>query len=338
MKKTLLITTMILLCTCTLSSCNKLNIVEERRIVLGEEVSSQTINVNDEVINIDKDSDFYLTLDQLDTFNKTGNISYKASYDAKYKIENEKQMHINQNNYYYKNKTDEQYEDFSFAEIRAKKEGSNAVGEFLDYGHEKLSLLDKKTIERDMFTKYSYKSEKTFGGQQLVDGKMKLYLNSRFPSSPEPGTKFAEMESSAKFIRRYFVTTRFMTEYKDIEVNDTVLNFNQHVKKEINLYKNYIVFEESSPFLNGEAASIGSLAQIKANYLKCLNKKNIVTQAAYYNINTGQFDCFRLYGETFDIYSGFVELDVKVYLNDFDEKEAKNKVNDLVRYVKRKTN
>lgn len=338
MKKRLLITTMILLCTCTLSSCNKLNIVEERRIVLGEEVSSQTINVNDEVINIDKDSDFYLTLDQLDTFNKTDNISYKASYDAKYKIENEKQMYINQNNYYYKNKTDEQFEDFSFAERRAKKEGSNAVGEFLDYVHEKLSLLDSKVIERDMFTKYSYMSEKAFAGSQLVDGKMKFYSNSRFPTSPEPGTEFAKMESSAKFISQFFVTSHFMTEYNDIEVNDTVLNFNQHVKKEIKLYENYIVFEESSPFVNGYGTSIGSPAQKKAYYLRCLNNENTVTQTAYYNINTGKFDCFRLYGETYDHASRFVELDVKVYLHDFDEKEAKNKVNDLVRYVKRKSN
>ena len=125
-----------------------------------------------------------------------------------------------------------------------------------------------------------------------------------------------------------------MTEYNVIEVFDTGLNFNQHVKKEIKLYENYIVFEESSPFLNGHDARRGS----REYYLKCLNKKNIVTQAAYYNINTGQFDCFRLYGETFDIYSGFVELDVKVYLHNFDEKEAKNKANDLVRYVKRKSN
>lgn len=338
MKKTLLITTMILLCTCTLSSCKKLNIVEERKIVLGEEVSSQTINVNDEVINIDKDSDFYLTLNQLNTFNPTGNVAYKASYDAKYKIENEKQMYINENCYYYNNKTDEQSENFRFCEIRAKKEWSNAVGEFLDYGHEKLSLLDKKTIERDTFTKYSYKSEKSFGGQQLVDGKMKLYSNSRFPLMPKPGTEFAKMESSAKFISQFFVTTRFMEKYNDIEVNDTVLNFNQHVTKEIKLYENYIVFEESSPFLKGAGAFIGSPAEKKAYYLRCLNNKNTVTQTAYYNINTGKFDCFSLYGETFDIYSGFIELDVKVYLHNFDEKEAKNKVNDLVRYIKRKSN
>jgi hypothetical protein len=335
MKKTLLITTMILLCTCTLSSCKKLNIVEERKIILGEEVSSQTINVNDEVINIDKDSDFYLTLNQLNTINKTGNVAYKASYDTKYKIENEKQMYINENHYYYRNQTDEQSEDFSFVERRAKKEGSNAVGEFLEYDYIKLSLLDKKTIKRDMFTKCSYKFEKSFGGQQLVDGKMKLYSNSRFPVYPELGTELAKMESSAKFLRHYFITNRFMRE-NDIEVSDTVLNFNQHVKKEIKLYDNYIVFEESSPFLL--LSGIGNLDQIKENYLKCLNKKNIVTQAAYYNINTGQFDCFSLYGEAFDIYSGFVELDVKVYLHNFDEKEAKNKVNDLVRYVKRKSN
>jgi hypothetical protein len=334
MKKTLLITTMILLCTCTLSSCKKLNIVEERKIILGEEVSSQTINVNDEVINIDKDSDFYLTLNQLDTFKKTDNVAYKASYDVKYKIENEKQMYINENYYFYMNTTDEQSETFSFAERRAKKEGSSAVGEFLEYDYIKLSLLDKKTIKRDMFTKCSYKFEKSFGGQQLVDGKMKLYSNSRFPVYPELGTELAKMESSAKFLRHYFITNRFMRE-NDIEVSDTVLNFNQHVKKEIKLYENYIVFEESSPFLNGHDARRGS----REYYLKCLNKKNIVTQAAYYNINTGQFDCFRLYGEAlFDIYSGFVELDVKVYLHNFDEKEAKNKVNDLVRYVKRKSN
>ena len=112
MKKNFLIITMLLLFTYTLSSCNKLNIVEERRIVLGEEVSSQTINVNDEVINIDKDSDFYLTLNQLDTFKKTDNVAYKASYDVKYKIENEKQMYINENYYFYMNTTDEQSETY----------------------------------------------------------------------------------------------------------------------------------------------------------------------------------------------------------------------------------
>ena len=54
MKKILLIITMLLLFTYSLSSCKKLNIVEERKIILGEEVAYQTININGEVINIDK--------------------------------------------------------------------------------------------------------------------------------------------------------------------------------------------------------------------------------------------------------------------------------------------
>lgn len=275
-----------------------------------------------------------MTLNQLNTFNKTDNTAYKASYDAKYKIENEKQVYINMNNYYYKNRTDDYYEDFNFLEIRAK-EGSSAVGEFLDYIHEKLAFLEGKYIEKDTFSKYSYLSKKAFIGSQLVDGKMKFYSNSIFPASPEPGTEFAKMESSAKFIWQFFCQSNFMTEYNDIEVNDTVLDFNQHVKKEIKLYENYIVFEESSPFVN---CVFSRGPETHAYYLKCLSNENTVTQTAYYNINTGQFDCFSLYGKTYDFFQRFVELDVKINLFNLDKKEAKNKVDDLVSYIKRKSN
>ena len=74
-------------------------------------------------------------------------------------IENEKQVYINMNNYYYKNRTDDYYEDFNFLEIRAK-EGSSAVGEFLDGRRERKfmktlteSLKNMKIETPDDFTK-----------------------------------------------------------------------------------------------------------------------------------------------------------------------------------------
>ena len=80
-----------------LSSCNKrLNIVDKKTIVLGEKVATQTINVNNEVISIDENSDFYETINKLNNF-KESDIAYKASYDAKYKIENEKEVYVNMN-------------------------------------------------------------------------------------------------------------------------------------------------------------------------------------------------------------------------------------------------
>lgn len=334
MKKILSIFTIFIFLS-LLSSCNKkLDIVEEKTIVLGEKVETQTINVNNEVITIDENSDFYETINKLNNF-KGSVKSYKASYDAKYKIENEKEVYVNMNSYYYINTIDA--EDFYFCEIRAQKEDSNDVGEFLDYSYSKRNVLESKYSIIKQYTKYSYLSEKSFGGNERIDGKLIYYNNNRIPMTPDIGTELAKMQSSAMFIKRLYQNTAFMRKYADVEVNNETLNYNQYVKKEIKLYENYIVFEESSPLINN---FVGSPFDTYTYYLQSLNTKNFVTQTAYYNIKTGQFDCFCLYGKTYDskILRRLVELDIKTYLHTLDKEEVEKKVDDLVGYVKRKSN
>ena len=176
----------------------------------------------------------------------------------------------------------------------------------------------------------------SFGGSELIDGKLTYYNNNRIPMTPDIGTELANMQSSAMFIKHLYQNTAFMTKHHDVKVNNETFNYNQYVKKEIKLYENYIVFEESSPLLNN---FVGSSFDTYTYYLQSLNTKNPVTQTAYYNIKSGQFDCFCLYGKTYDslILRRLVELDIKTYLYTLDKKEAKKKTDNLVSYIKRRS-
>ena len=322
------ITALLLMLAIALSLCScgggnsqdKFDIAQTRDIVLGDEVDSVVFTTpSGEKYTFDNNSDFYEIFNNISSEFENG---MKCSYVAETKVADQSKSYINMNSYH----TD----DADFYESRVKKDGDDEFAIIDEYTSNKLSE-ESGRYEMTSFGRYIYKEEKAFGG---YDGGTS-YASDEYPLIPAAGTDLGEMHARGGYLRSLINSTELFGQYEAFENDGKTYDFEEFVTREFKLYENYIVLKQTSPFLS----TYGSMGQ--DSYLVYMQFKNTdcsVTQEAYYNVETGKLELVKIYGDTMwhtaAYYGRKAEIDVQMYVYDLDEAECKERIDDLIDYVK----
>ena len=214
-----------------------------------------------------------------------------------------------------------------------KLEGDEAVASCDDYRWFKFIPEENKHYRSNFFS-ISYKDEKAFVGTEFNENGHKTYASQAFPMTPAPGSELSKAQACSTYPSMISNFTLFFTRVDGIVEGKKDLSDSTH--REYKLYKNYIVFKQTAPILMRPSISSGGDDAIF--YSRLDNYDYSITQEAYYNIETGEFDLVKIYGVTLfhggEFYGEKLEIDMSIYIYKDIESEAKEKVDNLINYVK----
>ena len=306
---------------CVINAPGGLNIAKTKNIVLGKEVDSVVLRTSEgEKITCEQGTDFYEIFNKVDMGSGDGK---KHSYIAQVQLQDEAKFFINMNLYYIGNA--------EYYETRVQKEGDDAIASMERYYYsEKLS--DNQYVRTDM-ERSTYKDEEAFGGQTIgADGSVQLYYSDECPMQPQIGTQLDEMDSMAMYLKHLMNVVTLFESYEPYayEVNGKTID--SFVTRECTLYKNYIVFKQTAPFL---CLPLGMDIEIMHAMFSAADCS--VTQEAYCNVKTGEIELIKVYGNTFWHVPGRegqnVELDMQIYIHDNAALEGEMKADRLFEYI-----
>lgn len=311
----------------TLASCNK-NDSDIKEIVLGDEVESVVLTtVDSENISCTAETGFYEIFDKVYSRGRAGE---RYSYIAETKKGDDSKSFTTANIYY--------YDDFTkgyFMETNVKKEGDDAAAVIEEYTY--TNQLANDQLEKIIYNSYTYKDEKAFGGTVLDADGFKVYASEEYPLTPAEGTELADMAVRASLSKRLILSPELFQHINPFETNDKTYNFDEFITREYKLYENYIVFKQTAPFINlSNNMMIGNNPDIL--YASFSSADCSITQEAYCNIETGEIELIKVYGDTLwyslEYLGQKVEINVQVYINDVAEGEIQKKIDKLIDYVK----
>lgn len=304
-----------------LTSLDNFDIVKTKDIVLGREVDSVVLTTKEgEKITIDNTADFYEIFDKIGNEYKVGK---EYSCSAEMKLQDKNKAFVNMNGY--------NLDGVDFYEFRTKIEGDDAVGAIEEYSYSKDS-------ETSMFARYIYKDEKALGGFENGANGNTSYQSDAYSTFPNSSTEFVEIHSSSAYIRKTFQVIDFFEYYEPYVTSTKTYDYNEFVTREYKLYENYIVFKQTAPFLNCEIGPNNP----EILYQSFLNSNCAITQEAYCNVETGEIELIKVYGETFwhtaEYLGRKLELNMQIYVHDTGSLEVEKKILNLINYVKTNTN
>ena len=306
---------------CVINDHGELNIAKTKNIVLGKEVESVVLRTSEgEKITCEQGTDFYEIFNKVDMGSGDGK---KHSYIAQVQLQDEAKFFINMNLYYIGNA--------EYYEIRAQKEGDDAIASNERYYYfEKLS--DNQYVSTTM-ERSTYKDEEAFSGQTIgADGSVQLYYSDECPMVSQTGTQLNEMDSMAWYFKTLMNMVTLFERYEPYEVNGETYDIDSFVTRECTLYKNYIVFKQTAPFL---CLPLGMDIEIMHAMFSAADCS--VTQEAYCNVKTGEIELIKVYGNTFWHMPGRtgqnVELDMQIYIHDNAAPEGEMKADRFVEYI-----
>lgn len=323
----------------SLTSCTNpdYNIFQPKDIVLGNEVDSVELITNQgEKITFDNTADFYEIFDKIGFEYKDGK---KYSFTAEIELEDTYNHSINMNSYH--------FDCAEFYEFRAKKVGDNnvALGEMYLYDK---SLGDDGFLHSS-FERSMYKNEKAFGGMESDKNGYLAYASDVYSMIPSEEIEFLGMRWRSELWEMYHAygyflslmqLTKFFEYIEPFVTNTEIFDVNDFVTREYELYENYIVFKQTSPFLSLYGSSaIGQDAEIIYKWAEGADCS--ITQEAYYNVKTGEIELIRVYGDTLwhtgEYLGRELKINMQMYTHDIDESEFKEKSDGLIDYVKSNT-
>ena len=306
----------------------KYDILETKDIVLGNEVDSVAFTTKTgEKITFDNTADFFEIFDKVG-FDFLGFVDGKKySCTAETKLGDQSKSFINMNIY--------GVDGAEFYELRTKKEADDSfasIDEYFQRGSE------NNDSQQRNFGIYTYKNEKAFGGVERGKNVWLEYKSDAYPIMPQYGTALFEMQSRSNHFRDVLYFADFFKCYEPYETNDKTLDFNEFVTREYKLYENYIVFKQTAPFLDLESG-MGMDPYVLYEWLK--NSGCLVTTEAYCNVETGEIELIKMYGDTL-LHTGEYlnykfEINMQMYIHNVDE-SGKEKVDALINYVKTNVN
>ena len=306
---------------CDINDLGGLNIAKTKNIVLGKEVDSVVLKTSEgEKITCEQGTDFYEIFNKVDMGRGDGK---KHSYIAQVQLQDEAKFFINMNLYNIGNA--------EYYETRAQKEGDDAIASIERYYYsEKLS--DNQYVRTNM-ERSTYKDEETFFGQTLgADGSVQLYYSDECPMMPQTGTQLNEMYSMVWYPDTLMKMVTLFESYEPYEVNGKTYDIDSFVTRECTLYKNYIVFKQTAPFL---CLPLGLDIEIVHAMFSAADCS--VTQEAYCNVKTGEVELIKVYGNTLWHVPGRtgqnVELDMQIYIHDNAASEGEKKADRFVEYI-----
>ena len=306
----------------TLASCNK-NDSDIKEIVLGDEVESVVLTtVEGENITCTAETGFYEIFNKVYSLIRSGE---KYSYTAETKLGDNSKSFTNMDIY--------RLADGFLKETKVKKEGDDAVALIEEYSYSKTSA--DNTSEMIYFNNYTYKEEKAFGGTVNDANGYKVYASDEYPLTPGGDTELADMYVRANLLMRIAFTSELFQAVEPYEANGKTYDFNDVITREYKLYENYIVFKQTAPFID---THIGVGLDAALLYASFANAECSITQEAYCNVQTGEIEMIKIYGDTLWYSLGYigekVEINVQVYINDVAEDEIQKKIDKLIDYVK----
>lgn len=308
----------------SLASCNK-NDSDIKEIVLGDEIESVVLTtVDGENITCTAETGFYEIFDKVYSRGRAGE---RYSYIAETKKGDDSKSFTTTNIYY--------YSDFTkFMETNVKKEGDDAAAVIEEYTYTNQSANGQLT--KFIYNSYTYKDEKAFGGTVLDADGYKVYASEEYPLTPAEGTELADMAVRASLSKRLILSPELFQHINPFETNDKTYNFDEFITREYKLYENYIVFKQTAPFINlSNNMMIGNNSDIL--YASFSSADCSITQEAYCNIETGEIELIKVYGDTLCFspeYWGIkIEINMQIYIHDVDEDELRIKIDKLIDYV-----
>ena len=306
---------------CDINDPGGLNIAQTQKIVLGKEVKSVVLRTSEgEKITCEQGTDFYEIFNKVDMGRGDGK---KHSYIVQVQLQDEAKFFINKNLYYIGNA--------EYYETSVQKEGDDAIASMERYYYsEKLS--DNQYVRTTM-DRSTYKDEEAFCGQTIgADGSAQFYYSDECPMQPQIGTQLDEMDCMAKYLDQLMNMVTLFERYEPYEVNGTTYDIDSFVTRECTLYKNYIVFKQTAPFL---CLPLGMDIEIMHAMFSAADCS--VTQEAYCNVKTGEIELIKVYGNTFWHVAGRtgqnVELDIQIYIHDNAASEGEKKADRFVEYI-----
>lgn len=306
---------------CNINDPGGLNIAKTKKIVLGKEVESVVLTTSEgEKLTCEQGTDFYEIFNKVDMGRGDGK---KHSYIVQVQLQDEAKFFINMNHYYIGNA--------QYYETRAQKEGDDAIASMERYYYsEKLS--DNQYVRTNM-DRSTYKDEEAFSGQTIgADGSAQFYYSDECPMQPQIGTQLDEMDSMASYLNNLMNMVAFFQSYEPYETNGKTYDIDSFVTRECTLYKNYIVFKQTAPFL---CLPLGM--DIEIVYAMFSAADCSVTQEAYCNVETGEIELIKVYGNTLwhvPTHTGQnVELDMQIYIHDNAASEGEKKADRFVEYI-----
>ena len=307
--------------SCDINVPNGLNIAKTKKIVLGKEVESVVLTTSEgEKITCEQGTDFYEIFNKVDMGRGDGK---KHSYIAQVQLQDEAKFYINMNLYYIGNA--------QYYETRAQKEGDDAIASMEKYYYSEI-LSDNQYVRTNM-DRSTYKDEEAFSGQTIgADGSVQLYYSDECPMLPQAGTQLNEMYSMAWYPDTLMNMVTLFESYEPYETNGKTYDIDSFVTRECTLYKNYIVFKQTAPFL---CLPLGLDIEIVHAMFSAADCS--VTQEAYCNVKTGEIELIKVYGNTFWHVPGRtgqnVELDMQIYIHDNAASEGEKKADRFVEYI-----
>ena len=307
--------------SCDINDPGGLNIAKTKKIVLGKEVDSVVLKTSEgEKITCEQGTDFYEIFNKVDMGREDGK---KHSYIAQVQLQDEAKFFINMNLYYIGNA--------QYYETRAQKEGDDAIASMERYYYSEM-LSGNQYVRTDM-ERSTYKDEEAFGGQTMgADGSVQIYYSDECPMLPQAGTQLIEMYSMAWYPNTLTNMVPLFESYEPYETNGKTYDLDSFVTRECTLYKNYIVFKQTAPFL---CLPLGVDIEIMHAMFSAADCS--VTQDAYCNVKTGEIELIKVYGNTFWHVAGRtgqnVELDIQIYIHDNAASEGEKKADRLFEYI-----
>ena len=201
---------------------------------------------------------------------------------------------------------------------------------------------EEKEIGQNNYAKYQYNSEQAFGGLEYItygEGKKNEYFyNEDFPTQPPVQSKLSEMHVSYSHVKQMLTQIRLYAIYPERwYMNDNnereVLDFDAHFTRSFKLYKNYIIFEEETPF---STEPFGNDRWLYNYYMNSLNSGYSLKKTIKYNYKTNTIDYIKYEGTA--IYS-FIDrdnpatLEAMVTFKKFDEKKFNQSFNELKTFI-----
>jgi hypothetical protein len=149
---------------------------------------------------------------------------------------------------------------------------------------------------------------------------------------PQTGTQLNEMYSMAWYPNTLMNMVTLFESYEPYETNGKTYDIDSFVTRECTLYKNYIVFKQTAPFLCPPPGLDMEIVYAMFSAADCS-----VTQEAYCNVKTGEIELIKVYGNTLWHVPGRtgqnVELDMQIYIHDNAASEGEKKADRFVEYI-----
>lgn len=318
----LLVSTFLSLVSCNLINGDRFDIAETKKITLGKEVDSVSLTIGGEEVTFDYSADFYEIFDKVSFgFDKDGR---KYSYIAEMRLDDESLSYVNMNVYCIDNGT--------YYESRSKKDGEAAFASIDEYFYSKYSEEDK-THESKSYGRYIYMDDMAIGGIEYGTNGNTTYSTGLYPLMPNTSSEMGKLYIRSCRVRNLVTFTAFFDKFEN---GEGTKDLNELVDREYKLYKNYIVFKQTATVLN---LPIRLEQDPDISYALLSNSDYSITQEAYYNLKTGEFDLVKMYGKSvLTTYGEYMlrefEIDMSIYLHSDAEAEGTKKLNKFIDHVK----